>query len=97
MLPHPNVSYSLTVPGDDKGLLLYSTMLAACFSLMDQCESSPVLVKVEGKSGQDESKERDQDGCCHGAAVCVGAGRIDRHGHGACEHKMQVRVGAHIL
>lgn len=47
-----------------------------------------MLVKVEGKSRQDESKERDQDGCCHRAAVGVGAGGIDRHGHRACEHKM---------
>lgn len=46
-----------------------------------------MLVKVEGKSRQDQSKERDQDGCCHRAAVCVGAGRIDGHGHWACEHK----------
>lgn len=81
------VSYSLAVLGDDKDLILYSTTLAACFPAMDQCESSPVLVKVEGKSGQDESKERHQDGCCHRAAVSVGAGRIDRHGHRACEHK----------
>lgn len=46
-----------------------------------------MLVEVEGKSGQDEGKERDEDGCCHGAAVCVGAGWIHRHRHGACERR----------
>lgn len=97
MLGHPNVFCSLAVPADDKDLFVYSTMLAACLSVMDQCESSPVLVKVEGKSGQDESEERDEDGCCHRAAVRVGAGRIDRHGHRACEHRRGWKLAHNLL
>lgn len=42
-----------------------------------------MLVEVEGKSRQDEGKERDEDSCRHRAAVCVRVGQVRRRGYRA--------------
>lgn len=42
-----------------------------------------MLVEVEGESREDEGKERDEDGRCHRAAVCIGVGWVHRHGYRA--------------